>query len=65
MNIISPVDVAFGEGILLNVTEAAVRLFEKYHWTDFFDQCLTGPTAEPHYPVYPTSSSADKGPHAV
>ena len=51
MNIISPVDVAFGEGVWLNVTEAAFRLFERWRWADFFDLCLVGPQQEPHYPV--------------
>eukprot|EP00698_Gefionella_okellyi_P016657 TRINITY_DN4777_c0_g2_i1.p1 TRINITY_DN4777_c0_g2~~TRINITY_DN4777_c0_g2_i1.p1 ORF type:complete len:794 (-),score=167.73 TRINITY_DN4777_c0_g2_i1:1848-4229(-) len=50
MNIIDPIDVAFGEGVLLNVTEAARRLWEKYQWADFGPDCLAAPINEPHYP---------------
>eukprot|EP00048_Salpingoeca_helianthica_P016700 m.233702 g.233702 ORF g.233702 m.233702 type:complete len:781 (-) comp19280_c0_seq1:100-2442(-) len=49
-NIINPVDVAIGEGLALNASEALKQWIERTHPSDaFIADCLAAPTAEPHY----------------
>jgi len=51
LNIQNPINVAFGEGIWLNVTEELYKLFEQFGWMDFILDCLAPPTQEPKYPA--------------
>eukprot|EP01116_Phalansterium_solitarium_P001116 TRINITY_DN1089_c0_g1_i1.p1 TRINITY_DN1089_c0_g1~~TRINITY_DN1089_c0_g1_i1.p1 ORF type:complete len:794 (-),score=338.41 TRINITY_DN1089_c0_g1_i1:273-2654(-) len=50
MNIINPIDVAFGEGIGLNVSEVARIVLDKLPYGKFVGDCLAAPEHEPHYP---------------
>ncbi len=49
-NIQNPVDVAFGEGLFQNATEALWNWIETAHpsW-DLIADCLAAPVHEPHY----------------
>ena len=49
-NIENPIDVALGEGVLLNVTDALWRWIETTKPAfDFIADCLSAPSTEPHY----------------
>jgi hypothetical protein len=48
MNIIDPIDVAFGEGLALNITQEIQELADKYGWS-FVGDCLHAPEQEPVY----------------
>lgn len=49
LNIVSPVNVAFGEGIYLDAVRIAYELFSKFKWARFFDECMVAPRQEPFY----------------
>eukprot|EP01113_Clastostelium_recurvatum_P042979 TRINITY_DN7036_c0_g1_i7.p1 TRINITY_DN7036_c0_g1~~TRINITY_DN7036_c0_g1_i7.p1 ORF type:complete len:752 (-),score=122.33 TRINITY_DN7036_c0_g1_i7:305-2290(-) len=49
MNIINPIDVAFGEGIYYNVTILLYEILEKFKWLGDITECLVAPEKEPHY----------------
>ena len=49
MNLMNPIDVAFGEGIGLNLTEVAREVLDKLGMLEFIADCLAAPQTEPHY----------------
>ncbi len=51
MNIINPIDVAFGEGIFLNTTEVIRKVVDELGFGEFLADCLAAPASEPHYQI--------------
>eukprot|EP01121_Diplochlamys_sp_Union-15-3_P022376 TRINITY_DN9498_c0_g1_i1.p1 TRINITY_DN9498_c0_g1~~TRINITY_DN9498_c0_g1_i1.p1 ORF type:complete len:638 (+),score=91.30 TRINITY_DN9498_c0_g1_i1:287-1915(+) len=49
MNVINPIDVAVGQGLLLNITEEAKAFLDSLGWAKFIADCMAAPEQEPHY----------------